>query len=88
MAEAGIDTAEWKAHSLRAAASTHFMAKAVPGAVVQARGGWESAATMATHYARKQQLIPRAELESLPPDLALGSEDIVFASSSSSSSSS
>jgi len=52
MAEAGIDTAEWKAHSLRGAADTHFMTKGVPGAIVQARGGWISAATMLTHYAR------------------------------------
>jgi len=53
MAGAGIDTVEWKAHPLRGAAATHFMAKGVPGAVVQARGGWASAATMATHYARQ-----------------------------------
>jgi len=49
MAEAGIDTAEWKADSLREEAATHFMAKGVPGVVGQARGGWASAATMATH---------------------------------------
>jgi len=67
MAEAGIDTAGWKAQSLRGAAATHFMAKGVPGAVVQARGGWASAATMATHYARQHQLIPWAELASSPP---------------------
>jgi len=71
MAEAGIDTAEWKAHYLRGAEATHFMAKGVPGAVVQARGGWTSAATMATHYARQHQLIPWAELASSFPDLAL-----------------
>jgi len=41
-----------------AEAETHFMAKGVPGAVVQARDRWASAATMATHYARKHQLIP------------------------------
>jgi len=51
MKEAGIDSAEWKAHSLRGAAATYFMAKGVPGAFDQARGGWASAATMATHYA-------------------------------------
>jgi len=73
MAEAGIDKAEWKAHSLRGAAATHFMAKRVPGAVVQAQAGWESVATMASHYARQHQLIPWAELASSPPpDLALG----------------
>jgi len=48
MADAGIDTAEWKAHSLRGAAATLFMAEGVPGAVVQARGGWTSATTLAT----------------------------------------
>jgi len=51
MAEAGIDTAEWKAHSLRGAAATHFMEMVVPGAVLQAKGGWASAAGMATNYA-------------------------------------
>jgi len=86
MAGAGIDTAEWKAHSLRAAAATHLMPKGVPGSVVQARGGWESSATMGTHYSRKQQLIPWAELASFPPDLALGSVVKVSASFSSSSS--
>jgi len=84
IAKAGIDTAEWKAHSFRGAAATHFMAKGVPGAVVQARGGWASAATMATHYARQHQLIPWAELASSPPDLASGSGDIASSFSSSS----
>jgi len=64
MAETGIETAEWKAHSLRGAAATHFMAKGVPGAVVQAWSGWASAATMATYYARHHQLIPWVELSS------------------------
>jgi len=81
MAEAGIDTAEWKAHSLRGAAATHFMAKGVPDAVVQARGCWASAATMATHYARQHQLIPWTELASSPPELASWS-GIVASSSS------
>jgi len=73
MAEAGIDTAQWKAHSLRGAAAAHFMAKGVPGAVVQARGGWKSAATMATHYAPQDPLSPWAQLASSPPDFASGS---------------
>jgi len=81
MAEAGIDTAGWKAHSLRGTAATHFMAKGVPDAVVQARGGWTSAAAMATHNARKHQLIPWPELASSPPDSALGSGDIAASSS-------
>jgi len=82
MAEAGIDTAEWKAHFLRGAAATHFIAKGVPGAVVQARGGWASAATMADHYARQHQLLPWAELASSTPDVASGSgENASFSSS-------
>jgi len=83
MAEAGIDTAEWKAHSLRWAAATHFTAKGVPGAIVQARGDWTSAATMATHYARQHQLIPLAEVASSSPDLALAPVDAASSSSSS-----
>jgi len=74
-AMAGIDTAEWSAHSSRWATATHFMAKGVPCAVVQARGGWASAGTMATHYARQHQLIPWAELASSPPELAMRSGD-------------
>jgi len=81
MAEAGIDTAEWKAHSSRGAAATHFMAKGVPGAVVQARGGWASASTMATHYAVQHQLIPLTELASSPPDLASGAGNVASSSS-------
>jgi len=60
IAEVGIDTAEWKAHPLRGAAATHFVAKGVPGAVVHARGGWASAATTVTHKGRKHQVIPWA----------------------------
>jgi len=81
MAEAGIDTAEWKAHSLQGAAATQFMTKGVPGAVVQARGGWASAATMVTHYARQHQLIPWTELASSPPDYASGSGNVASSSS-------
>jgi len=81
MAKASIDTAGWKAHSLRGASATHFMAKGVPGAVVQARGGWASAGAMATHCARQNQLIPWPELASSPPDLALGFGDIAASSS-------
>jgi len=66
MAEAGIGTAEWKAHSLRGAAATHFMAKGVTGAGVLARGGWASAATMATHYVRRHQLIPQGGTSIIP----------------------
>jgi len=69
MAEVGIDRAERKAQSLRGAAATHFMAKVVPRAVFQARGGWASASTMATHYARQRQLLPWAELASSPPPI-------------------
>jgi len=76
MAEAGIDTAAWKANSLRGAAATHFLAKGVPGAVVQEKGCWASAATRAAHYARQHQLIPWAELALSTPHLHLGSGDI------------
>jgi len=82
MAEADNDIAQWKAHFLRGAAATHFMAKGVPSAVVQAWGGWKSAATMATHHARQHQLITWAELSPSPPDLALGPEDIASSSQS------
>jgi len=79
MAEAGIYPAGWEAHSTRGAAATNFMAKGVPAAFVQGRGGRASAATMATHYARQHQLIPWAELASSPPpDSALGPGDVAL----------
>jgi len=82
MAEAGTDTAAWKANSLRGAAATHFLAKGVPGAVVQEKGCWASAATRAAHYARQHQLIPWAELALSTPDLHLGSGEIAYSSCS------
>jgi len=81
MSVAGVDTAGWKAHALRGAAATQFVAKGVPGVVVQARGSWASSASMATHYSQLHQLIPWAELAASHPDWAMGSGDIASSSS-------
>jgi len=82
IAKVGIDTAEWQAHSLRGAAATHFMAKSGPDAVAQARGGWASAVSMATHHARQHQVIPWERLASSPLGSTLGPGVIASSSSS------
>lgn len=55
MAELGVDTAAFKAHSLRGAAATRFLGQGVPPQWVQARGGWSSEATMQQYYSRLHQ---------------------------------
>jgi len=52
-----INTAHYKAHSLRGAAGTHMLARGVPATAVQGRGGWSSEGTFLQHYARLHQII-------------------------------
>jgi len=54
----------------------------VSGAFVQAMSGLASAAIMATHYTRQNQLIPWAEQALFPHDAAVGSGGIASFSSS------
>ena len=52
MAQLGVDTGAFKAHSVRGAAATRFLAVGVPPQWVQSRGGWSSEATMHAYYSR------------------------------------
>jgi integrase len=54
MAEEGIDTNTFKAHSLRGATATHLLQMA-PQSLVQARGRWASGETLDKYYARLHQ---------------------------------
>jgi len=58
------------------------MAKSGPDAVAQARGGWASAVSMATHHARQHQVIPWERLASSPLGSTLGPGVIASSSSS------
>jgi hypothetical protein len=55
MAQHGIDTEVFKAHSLRGATATHLMRVGVPRHEVRARGGWSSSQTLDTYYLRLHQ---------------------------------
>ena len=49
---AGIDTAVYKAHSLRGATATHLLKTGTPPTWVRTRGGWTSSATLDLYYSR------------------------------------
>ena len=57
MQQCGIDTATFKAHSLRGATATHLLAKGTPISHVQARGHWSSLQTLDVYYNRLHQQI-------------------------------
>ena len=57
MQEVGIDTHLFKAHSVRGAGATAFMAHGVSQALTRQRGGWGSAQSFEQHYNRLHQLV-------------------------------
>ena len=52
MQQCGIDTATYKAHSLRGATATHLLRLGLPVGWVQTRGNWTSQSTLDTYYNR------------------------------------
>ena len=56
MKKVGINTDHYKSHSLRGATATHLLKEGVPHALVQARGHWQTTATLDKYYARLHQI--------------------------------
>jgi len=84
MPEAGLETAEWKAHFLLGAAATNIIANGVSAVVVQARaGGWLG---IFVHHGNplrsKTSADPLGQIRIIPTELTLAPGDIAFASSS------
>ena len=57
MTEVGIDTHVFKAHSLRGAGATAFMARGVSQALTRQRGGWGPSQSFEQHYCRLHQQV-------------------------------
>ena len=57
MESCGIDTTVFKAHSVRGAAATAFLASGIDQALTRQRGGWSDTKAFEAHYARLHQLI-------------------------------
>ena len=55
MAQEGVDTKVFKAHSLRGATATWLLRKGARRDMVQARGGWGDTQTMDMYYSRLHQ---------------------------------
>ena len=55
MANCGVDTEIYKAHSLRGATATHLLRQGAPRALVQTRGGWSTMAALDKYYDRLHQ---------------------------------
>jgi hypothetical protein len=57
MTACGIDTAIFKSHSVRGAATTAMMAAGVPQELARQRGGWSDLRSFEKHYARLHQTV-------------------------------
>ena len=68
MQECGIDTNLFKAHSMRGAAATAFMAAGIDQCLTRQRGGWSDTTAFEAHYARLHQIVPWDDCLSTQPD--------------------